>query len=588
VNVGCRGGEPGGSGTGGAGGFNGGGAGGQGLGRDSAGSGGGGGTDIRIGGDSPTNRVAVAGGGGGGGGPGVSGDHKARAGGAGGGAAGEAGHGGQGGGQGGGGGTQTGPGVGGIPYGGHAGSGQIGGTGGNGTDHGAGEGDGGGGGGGGYFGGGGGSGGPGGGAAPAGGAGGGSSLGPAGSMLTTGGADGPDGLAIIVTVPGTAPTLTGGPPAAIDLLPYTYSYTVGGDPGSKVVLVSGKLPPGLALSDQGVISGTPQEQGHFPFSLSAANGVLPDASLPSSITVKGVPNKIVLSSSANPATFSQPVTVTARVSPDSTQSLPSAQGSVEFFDGGKSLGSATLHPNGESGSLATATLVPLTGLAIGSHDLTASYGGDSAYEPSSASPLVQGVARAPTVTRLTSSNNPSSFNEPVVFSATVHSTGPATAQPSGSVVFTVDGTPRPEVVLDGDMAKLPSLKLAPGSHTVSAQFEETSDFSSSSDDLNGGQEAGRASSATAVSVSPNPGQVGEPLTATVVVTPVGPVPFEPSGQVEFYVDKDEVGSATLNSSGRAGFSLPRLKYGGYQISAVYRGDHDISPSAAPRVFVAVS
>lgn len=587
VNVGCRGGAPTGSGTGGTGGFNGGGAGGQGLGRDGGGSGGGGATDIRIGGTSPTNLVAVAGGGGGGGGPGIGGDHKARAGGGGGGAAGESGQGGQGGGQGGGGGTQTGPGAGGIPYGGRPGNGQTGGAGGSGTDHGGGAGDGGGGGGGGYFGGGGGSGGPGGGAFAAGGAGGGSSFGPVGSRLTTGGADGPDGLAIIVTLPGTAPTLTGDPPPATDLHPYAYSFAVGGDPASTVKLVSGKLPPGLALSDQGVISGTPQEQGRFPFTLSATNGVLPDASLPSSITVTGVPDKIVLSSSASPAAFSQPVTVTARVSPESTQPLPSAQGSVEFFDGGKSLGSATLHPNGESGSVATATLGPLTGLAVGSHDLTASYGGDTAYQPATAPPLVQSVTRAPTVTRVASSDNPSSFDESVVFSATVHNTGTATAQPTGSVVFTVDGSPRPPVALDGDTARLPSLKLAPGSHTVRAQFQETSDFSSSSDDLNGGQEAGRASSATAVSASPNPGRVGGTVTATAVVTPVGPATFEPSGQVEFYVDTDKVGSATLNSSGRATFVLPSLKSGGHQISAVYRGDHDLSPSVAPQFFEVV-
>jgi hypothetical protein len=313
-----------------------------------------------------------------------------------------------------------------------------------------------------------------------------------------------------------------------------------------------------------------------------------DASLASSITVKRVPNTIVLSSSATPAIFSQPVTVTARVSPASTQSLPSAQGPVEFFDGGKSLGSATLHPNGESGSVATATLVPLTGLALGPHDLTASYGGDSVYEPSSASPLLQGVTRAPTVTRVTSSDNPSSLNQPVLFSATVHSTGSATAQPTGSVVFTVDGTPRPAVVLDGDTAKLPSVKLAPGSHAVSAQFQETSDFSSSSDDLNGGQEASRASSTTALSTWLNPGQFGEQVPVSVLVKPVGPAPSEPSGQVDFYVNRDEVGSATLNSSGQAPFLLPRLNYGRYVISAVYRGDHDFSPSTAPPVFEAIA
>jgi hypothetical protein len=33
--------------------------------------------------------------------------------------------------------------------------------------------------------------------------------------------------------------------------------------------------------------------------------------------------------------------------------------------------------------------------------------------------------------------------------------------------------------------------------------------------------------------------------------------------------------------------LPSLKSGGHQISAVYRGDHDLSPSVAPQFFEVV-
>lgn len=86
-----------------------------------------------------------------------------------------------------------------------------------------------------------------------------------------------------------------------------------------------------------------------------------------------------LGSSQNPSVFGQSVTFTATV----TGTNPT--GSVQFFDGGGSLGSATL--SGGVAQLATSSL------AVGTHSITAVYGGD-AGNGGSTSPAVPQVVNA--------------------------------------------------------------------------------------------------------------------------------------------------------------------------------------------------
>ena len=82
-----------------------------------------------------------------------------------------------------------------------------------------------------------------------------------------------------------APTITGTPGAATVGSPYSFAYTVTGDPAPVVAVIEGALPPGLSLSSEGVLSGTPTQAGTFSFELMADNGVDPDATLESSVTV---------------------------------------------------------------------------------------------------------------------------------------------------------------------------------------------------------------------------------------------------------------------------------------------------------------
>jgi hypothetical protein len=91
-----------------------------------------------------------------------------------------------------------------------------------------------------------------------------------------------------------------------------------------------------------------------------------------------------LSSDINPSSCGQKVMLTATVSPNT------ATGTVEFFDGGASIGTASV--------VAGAATLSYTFVSGGHHPLTATYGGDPDNNPSTSGLYVQNVHCAPTGT----------------------------------------------------------------------------------------------------------------------------------------------------------------------------------------------
>lgn len=166
-----------------------------------------------------------------------------------------------------------------------------------------------------------------------------------------------------------------------------------------------------------------------------------------------------LSSSLNPSQAGQLVTFTATVSGTSPT------GNVQFFDGASALGTVALVGN-------TATL-NTSALAVGSHAITAVYGGD-VDDASSTSPVVNQVvnatAAAPTSTALTSSANPSLVGQPVTFTATVSG-----ASPTGSVQFLNGGTLLGTGALTGNTAVLVTSALGQGVHAITAAYAGDAD-----------------------------------------------------------------------------------------------------------------
>ena len=90
------------------------------------------------------------------------------------------------------------------------------------------------------------------------------------------------------------------------------------------------------------------------------------------------------------------------------------------MDGTTSLGTVSL----TSGTASFST----SSLAVGSHNITAVYGGDTNFTTSTSSPAVtQVVNKAATTTSVTAAPNPSVFGQSVTFTATVSATSPGTA-----------------------------------------------------------------------------------------------------------------------------------------------------------------
>jgi hypothetical protein len=312
--------------------------------------------------------------------------------------------------------------------------------------------------------------------------------------------------------------------------------------------------------------------------------------LTSGQTVNRASTGTKLMSSANPSTSGQPVTFTAMVTIASpgTTALGPPTGVVIFRDGSTSIGQGTLIPNGSMFSASFST----NALTIGSHVITASYGGDGNFV-NSASALTQTVnnsSMASTTTVLTSSANPSVFPQAVTFTATVTPFGSGT--PTGAVSF-FDG---PRSLGQGTLSTSggittatvttsSSIPLSIGTHTITATYSGDGNFSASSNFLaqNVLIPNGTSPTTTAVSTSASSVTAGQPVTFTATVSKVGSSPYVPTGTVQFQADGFNLGGlvtvSTVSNVTTATLTTTALAAGTHAITATYGGDRNFSGSS---------
>ncbi len=165
-------------------------------------------------------------------------------------------------------------------------------------------------------------------------------------------------------------------------------------------------------------------------------------------------------SSLNPSFAGQSVTFTATVS-SSGSGTPA--GTVTFLDNGVSIGTGTLNPS------AVATL-STSALAVGTHPITAQYGGNSNFSGSTSSTLSEVVVNVKaTTTTLGSSLNPSFVGQSVTFTATVSTTLGGT--PTGTVTFLDGATPLGTGGLNSSgVATYSTSTLALGAQSITASY----------------------------------------------------------------------------------------------------------------------
>ena len=172
----------------------------------------------------------------------------------------------------------------------------------------------------------------------------------------------------------------------------SFGVTSSGSPTPSLI-VNGTLPGGLTFFDNGngtgmlsrtVAAGT---VGTYDVTFTAQNGVVPNGTQATVLTVIQAGTTTALTASPSPATSSQTVTLTATVAAVAPGS-GTPTGTVTFLDGATVLGSVSLDSAGTA-------VFSTSSLASGTHTLTASYGGDANFTASTSTTVSLDVQAAP-------------------------------------------------------------------------------------------------------------------------------------------------------------------------------------------------
>jgi len=282
-------------------------------------------------------------------------------------------------------------------------------------------------------------------------------------------------------------------------------------------------------------------------------------SAPLDQVVTAIPTAVTLTSSVNPSTLNQTVTFTATVS--ESGGIPG--GTVTFTDGTSTLAQFTL-VNGVASYTTSA-------LTLGTHTISASYGGSATESSSTSSVLSQQVALAQSQTVLSSSLNPSKVGQKVDLTATVSSPG---GPPTGDVTFYEGSASLGASSLSSGVATLTVSGLTAGTHLLTATFTgNTTIAGSTSSQL--AQDVAGGDTTTTLKSSANPVKAKTPLTFTATVTSNYGTP---AGAIDFYDGTKLLGSSLLNSSGIATLPISGLTSGAHPITALYMGGGDYTAS----------
>jgi hypothetical protein len=175
-----------------------------------------------------------------------------------------------------------------------------------------------------------------------------------------------------------------------------------------------------------------------------------------------------LTTSLNPSTIGQLITLTATVLPTGTSSFTPG-GTVIFFDGSTPLGIVSVGSGG-------VTTLNISTLSAGSHSLTAAYSGDNNFLTSSSPPLIQVVNLIATTTTLTTSLSPAPLGQAITLTATVTGAVSSSLTLTGTVSFFEGSTLLGVGIVSGGSATFTTSSLRPGTHTLTAVYSGDLNF----------------------------------------------------------------------------------------------------------------
>ena len=274
----------------------------------------------------------------------------------------------------------------------------------------------------------------------------------------------PDSRAVVAgtTITFTA-TVTGGPASPTGTVTFTDLTYSGNTPITTTLAtdVPLSLNGTASVTTSALTAGGNFRGSHFITAAYSGDGAHAASSATMMQKVHANGTTLVVTLSQSPINFGQAVTFTASVS-----SVPANAGTptgmVTFQDGATVIWQAPLNSSGVV-SFISSSLTP------GNHNIVATYASDTQFAASTGN--VNQIVQNGTLTALSSSSNPASFGQSILFDATVTAANGAPGIPSGSVTFKEGNTVLGSAVLNAAGHALFSYAaLSIGNHTITAEF----------------------------------------------------------------------------------------------------------------------
>ncbi len=294
-----------------------------------------------------------------------------------------------------------------------------------------------------------------------------------------------------------------------------------------------------------------------------------------SVTVGQDATTTTLATQPDPSVSGQAVSLTATVAINGPGAgVPG--GTVTFTGNAGTLCTAAL--NGSSPDQATCST---TYAGVTDDSITASYGGDTNDSGSTSAAVAQTVDPAATNTTLAFTPAAPVTGQSVTFTATVAAMAPGAGTPTGTVTVSDAGGTLCTATLNAgtpDTASCSATYPASKSDNVTAHYGGDTNFSASSGMTT--VAVGKAATSTGLMISPSAAVVGQTITLTATVSPIGPGAGTPTGTVSFS-DGAPVCQATLSAANPdvATCATSFTGTASVTVTASYEGDGNFSGSS---------
>jgi uncharacterized protein (TIGR03437 family) len=280
---------------------------------------------------------------------------------------------------------------------------------------------------------------------------------------------------------------------------------------------------------------------------------------------------------ASPITYN--TAAIARVQFGPSGGGPAVTGSVSFYDGASLLGASPVVSGGNTDFVLPSSVIR----SVGTHSLTAQYGGDANYSASIApfpATTLTVSAMVSTISTPTSSAGANYANGSTTTFTAVVSPHPGVPAFTGTVQFLDGASPIGSPIVpnaaSGSVTSA-ALLLSQGSHSITAQFAGDSNYLAS------------VSGPLSLTVGKAASSVSTPVLSSGSATPNSSMTFSstvtslsagvPTGTLTFTVDGAPQPPTAINASGTGSVTVT-LASGSHSVSAAYSGDSNFQASAS--------